>query len=54
MPCIAFFLVFRPHDLNEHYPLMVGWWLALGSAAAALACALIDWLRARPTQTVPA
>jgi hypothetical protein len=48
MSCLAFFLVFSPFDFNEEYSLEVGWWLALGGAAAALTCAGIGWLAARP------
>jgi hypothetical protein len=47
--CAAFFAVFTPFDFNESYSLGIGWWLALGGGAAALACALIGWGTARPS-----
>ena len=54
MSCVAFFFVFTPSAFNEDYSLLVGWWLALGGATAAFACAVIGWLRARPTHRVAA
>jgi len=54
MSCIAFFFVFTPSAFNEDYSLQVGWWLALGGAAVALACAAVGWLSARPARTAPA
>jgi hypothetical protein len=50
--CITFFFVFTPSDFNEDYSLEIGWWLALGGAAMALACSLIGWLTARPVRTI--
>jgi hypothetical protein len=48
--CVTFFFVFAPSDLDEDYSLEIGWWLALGGAAAALVCGLIGWLAARPAR----
>jgi hypothetical protein len=50
--CIAFFFVFTPSDFNEDYSLEIGWWLALGGAAVALACGLIGWLTARSVRPI--
>jgi hypothetical protein len=44
--CVAFGFVFAPSDFGESVSLEAGWWLGLGGAGVALACAVLGWLTA--------